>query len=230
MKPGQAAATPGIQSPPQSPSLLQRAYVAVVGGDFDEPDDPTRARLLDAAFDQFCRMGIQRSSMDEVARRAGLSRVTIYRKFDTKDALVEQVILREFRRYFLRFLADIGEADTAEERVVFGFVSSLRSILGNPLIGGLIETEPTLLAGSIGADDGRMLAAVRQFLAQQLRKEQSAGNIAADLDTELTAEMMVRFSNSFLTVPSQLVDVHDDEQLAAIARRYLVPMLNPPKP
>ncbi|MCX2966790.1 TetR/AcrR family transcriptional regulator [Gordonia sp. Z-3] len=230
MKPGQAAATPGIQSPPQSPSLLQRAYVAVVGGDFDEPDDPTRARLLDAAFDQFCRMGIQRSSMDEVARRAGLSRVTIYRKFDTKDALVEQVILREFRRYFLRFLADIGEADTAEERVVFGFVSSLRSILGNPLIGGLIETEPTLLAGSIGADDGRMLAAVRQFLAQQLRKEQLAGNIAADLDTELTAEMMVRFSNSFLTVPSQLVDVHDDEQLAAIARQYLVPMLNPPKP
>ncbi|MAU80653.1 MAG: TetR family transcriptional regulator [Gordonia sp.] len=219
-----------MQSPPQSPSLLQRAYVAVVGGDFDEPDDPTRARLLDAAFDQFCRMGIQRSSMDEVARRAGLSRVTIYRKFDTKDALVEQVILREFRRYFLRFLADIGEADTAEERVVFGFVSSLRSILGNPLIGGLIETEPTLLAGSIGADDGRMLAAVRQFLAQQLRKEQSAGNIAADLDTELTAEMMVRFSNSFLTVPSQLVDVHDDEQLAAIARQYLVPMLNPPKP
>jgi AcrR family transcriptional regulator len=230
VKPGQAAATPGIQSPPQSPSLLQRAYVAVVGGDFDEPDDPTRARLLDAAFDQFCRMGIQRSSMDEVARRAGLSRVTIYRKFDTKDALVEQVILREFRRYFLRFLADIGEADTAEERVVFGFVSSLRSILGNPLIGGLIETEPTLLAGSIGADDGRMLAAVRQFLAQQLRKEQLAGNIAADLDTELTAEMMVRFSNSFLTVPSQLVDVHDDEQLAAIARQYLVPMLNPPKP
>lgn len=230
MKPGQAAATPGIQSPPQSASLLQRAYVAVVGGDFDEPDDPTRARLLDAAFDQFCRMGIQRSSMDEVARRAGLSRVTIYRKFDTKDALVEQVILREFRRYFLRFLADIGEADTAEERVVFGFVSSLRSILGNPLIGGLIETEPTLLAGSIGADDGRMLAAVRQFLAQQLRKEQLAGNIAADLDTELTAEMMVRFSNSFLTVPSQLVDVHDDEQLAAIARQYLVPMLNPPKP
>ncbi|MXP21741.1 TetR family transcriptional regulator [Gordonia sp. HNM0687] len=209
--------------------MLQRAYVAVIGGDFDEPDDPTRTRLLDAAFDQFCRMGIQRSSMDEVARRAGLSRVTIYRKFDTKDALVEQVILREFRRYFVRFLADIGEADTAEERVVFGFVSSLRSILDNPLIGGLIETEPTLLAGSIGADDGRMLAAVRQFLSQQLRRDQLAGNIAADLDTELTAEMMVRFSNSFLTVPSQLVDVHDDDQLAAIARQYLVPMLNPPK-
>ncbi|MEE4024855.1 TetR/AcrR family transcriptional regulator [Gordonia sp. PKS22-38] len=228
MKPGQAAATPETQSPDsRSQSLLQRAYVAVVGGDFAETDDPTRTRLLDAAFDQFCRMGIQRSSMEEVARRAGLSRITIYRKFDTKDALVEQVLLREFRRYFLRFLADIREADTAAERVELGFVSSLRSILGNPLIGGLIETEPTLLAGSIGADDGRMLAAVRQFVAAQLRKEQIAGNIAAELDTELTAEVMVRVSNSFLTVPSQLIDVHDDEQLAAVARQYLVPMLEP---
>jgi TetR/AcrR family transcriptional regulator, repressor for uid operon len=212
----------------QSRSLLERAYVAVVGGDVAEPDDdPTRAKLLDAAFDQFCRMGIQRSSMEEVARRAGLSRITIYRKFATKDDLVEQVILREFRRYFLQFLADISSAQTAAERVVFGFVSSLRSILGNPLIGGLIETEPSLLAGSIGADDGRMLVAVRQFVAEQLRSEQRAGNIAAELDTELTAEVMVRISNSFLTVPSQLIDVHDDDQLAAIARQYLVPMLEP---
>ncbi|ROZ89109.1 TetR/AcrR family transcriptional regulator [Gordonia sp. OPL2] len=222
-----AGATDAASSLP-SRSLLERAYVAVIGGDVTEPDDdPTRTKLLDAAFDQFCRMGIQRSSMEEVARRAGLSRITIYRKFATKDDLVEQVILREFRRYFLRFLADIRNADTAAERVVFGFVSSLRSILGNPLIGGLIETEPSLLAGSIGADDGRMLVAVRQFVAEQLRSEQRAGNIAAELDTELTAEVMVRISNSFLTVPSQLIDVHDDDQLAAVARQYLVPMLEP---
>ncbi|MGW4014760.1 TetR family transcriptional regulator [Rhodococcus ruber] len=36
-----------------------------------------RARLLDAAYEQFCRLGIQRSSMEEIARRAGLSRITL---------------------------------------------------------------------------------------------------------------------------------------------------------
>ncbi|WP_425607448.1 TetR/AcrR family transcriptional regulator [Rhodococcus pyridinivorans] len=50
--------------------------------------DETRVRLLDAAYEQFCRTGIQRSSMEEIARRAKLSRITLYRKFESKDALV----------------------------------------------------------------------------------------------------------------------------------------------
>ena len=63
-------------------------------------NDEVTERLLDAAPDQFCRMGIRRSTMEDVARRAGVSRITAYRRFATKDALVEQVVRREFRRYF----------------------------------------------------------------------------------------------------------------------------------
>ncbi|MFF0816831.1 TetR/AcrR family transcriptional regulator [Rhodococcus sp. NPDC003318] len=210
---------------PSGPSLLERAYLDAL----EQPDeDPTRARVLDAAYEQFCRMGIQRSSMEEVARRAKLSRITLYRKFDTKDALVDQVILREFRRYFTRFLHDISYAETAADRVVLGFVSSLRAIRTNPLIGGLLDTEPTLLAGSIVGSDGRMLAAVRQFVTGQLRREQQAGTISGDLNTELVAEMMVRVSASFLTIPSHIVDLDDDAQLASVARQFLVPMLGTP--
>lgn len=215
--------------PPDSipTSLLERAYLDAL----EQPDeDPTRTRVLDAAYEQFCRMGIQRSSMEEVARRAKLSRITLYRKFDTKDALVDQVILREFRRYFTRFLHDITFAETAADRVVLGFVSSLRAIRTNPLIGGLLDTEPTLLAGSIVGSDGRMLAAVRQFVTGQLRREQQAGTVSDTLDTELVAEMMVRVSASFLTTPSHIVDLDDDTQLASIARQFLVPMLHPPAP
>ena len=47
------------------------------------------------------------------------------------------------------------------------------------------------------------------------------------LDAELVAEMMVRVSASFLTVPSRVVDITDDAQLATVARQFLVPMLNP---
>ena len=46
-------------------------------------------------------------------------------------------------------------------------------------------------------------------------------------DVDLVAEMMVRISASFLTVPSRVVDITDDAQLAAVARQFLVPMLNP---
>jgi AcrR family transcriptional regulator len=207
-------------------SLLERAYTHAVER-VDDVDE-TRARVLNAAYEQFCRMGIQRSTMEDVARRAGVSRITVYRRFATKDTLVEQVVRREFRRYFDRFLIDIEQAETAADRVVLGFVSSLRAIRRNPLIGGLIATEPDLLVSSMISDGGRTLATVRQFVAGQLLREQRAGNVSSDLDTDLVAELMVRVSASFLAIPSHLIDLDDDEQLAAVARRFLVPMLKPP--
>jgi TetR/AcrR family transcriptional regulator, repressor for uid operon len=206
-------------------SVLERAYTDALER-VDDVDE-TRARILDAAHAQFCRMGIQRSTMEDVARRAGVSRITVYRRFTTKDVLVEHVVRREFRRYFDRFLVDIQQAETVADRVVLGFVSSLRAIRGNPLIGGLFDTEPDLLVAAMIGDGGRTLATVRHFVAGQLRREQRAGTVAADLDVDLTAELMVRVSTSFLAIPSHVVDVDDDAQLAAVARKFLVPMLAP---
>ncbi|MGW4129192.1 TetR/AcrR family transcriptional regulator [Amycolatopsis japonica] len=208
---------------PALESLLELAYSDAVER-VDETDE-TRTRILDAAYTQFSKTGIQRSTMEDVARRAGVSRITVYRRFPGKDVLVEQVVRREFRRYFDRFLADIEQADTVAERVVLGFVSSLRAIRGNPLIGGLLDVEPDLLMASMIGDGGRTLGTVRAFVAGQLKQEQAAGNVSRKLDVDLAAELMVRVSTSFLLIPSQVVDVDDDQQLAAVARRFLVPLL-----
>nr|MDT0664452.1 helix-turn-helix domain-containing protein [Micromonospora sp. DSM 115978] len=91
-----ALTTPGTES------VLERAYTDALER-VDDADE-TRARILDAAYEQFCRTGIQRSTMEDVARRAGVSRITVYRRFATKDVLVEHVVRREFRRYFDQFL------------------------------------------------------------------------------------------------------------------------------
>ncbi|QRI75035.1 MULTISPECIES: hypothetical protein [Rhodococcus] len=63
-----------------------------------------------------------------------------------------------------------------------------------------------------------MLTTVRQFVARQLRSEQRPGNIPNGLNIDLTAEMMVRIS----MVLGDVVDI-DDEQLAALARQFIVP-------
>lgn len=211
---------------PLSSSLLQRAFLESAAQS-DEAADPTAERLLDAAFELFCRLGVQRTPMEKVAKSAGVTRVTLYRKFATKDALVDQVVLREFRRYFDRFRAEIPRADTVADRVVVGFVGSLRAIAGNPLIGEISDAEPSMLIESMIGGDGMLLATVQHFVAAQLRREQLAGNISDELDVDLVAEMMVRISASFLTVPSRVVDITDDAQLATVARQFLVPMLNP---
>lgn len=209
-----------------SDSLLELAFAdAVERADYD--DEITR-RLLDAAHDQFRRFGIRRSTMEDVARRAGVARITAYRRFTTKDALVEHVVRREFRRYFDQFLIDIKQAETVADRVVLGFVSALQAIRSNPLIGGLMAAEPDLVVPSMIGDDGRTLATVQRFIAGQLRREQEAGNVSGDVDVELVAEMMTRVCTSFLVTPSLVVDLDDEEHLRMIARQFLVPMLEPP--
>ena len=88
---------------PTDRSLLERAFADALSG--PERDDPNAA-ILDAAYELFCRQGIQRTTMDDVARRARLSRITVYRRMVSKEALVEAVLLRDFRQYVDRFLAD----------------------------------------------------------------------------------------------------------------------------
>lgn len=205
-------------------SLLDRVLAGLVHA---EDSDEVTTRVLDGAYEQFCRMGIRRSTMEDVARRAGVSRITVYRRFATKDALVEQMVRREFRRYFDQFLIDIQEARTAADRVVLGFASALRAIRHNPLIGGLMAVEPDVLVPAMISDGGHALAAVQRFVAGQLRREQQAGNVSPDVDVELVAELMARVSSSFLLTPSHVVDLDDDEQVRAVARQFLVPMLEP---
>ncbi len=205
--------------------MLERVFAEVV--DRAEDTDEITTRVLDGAYEQFCRMGIRRSTMEDVARRAGVSRITVYRRFATKDALVEHVVRREFRRYFDQFLIDIEQARTAADRVVLGFVSALRAIRHNPLIGGLMAVEPDVLVPTMVGDGGRTLAAVQRFVAGQLRREQHAGNVSPEVDVELVAELMARVCSSFLLTPSQVVDLDDDEQLRSVARKFLVPMLEP---
>ncbi|MFD7293574.1 TetR/AcrR family transcriptional regulator [Streptomyces sp. NPDC059897] len=211
------------------PNVLELAFSeSVVGTDTTGNTDEVTVRLLDAAYEQFCRMGIKRSTMADVARLAGVSRITVYRRFDTKEALVEHVVRREFRRYFERFASEIRGADTVADRVVVGFVSSLRAIRHNRLIGGLMAVEPDSVVPSMTTDGGRTQHVVQQFVAARLREEQRAGQVAAEVDVDVVAEMMVRVCTSFLVVPSHVIDLDDDEQMRGVARQFLVPMLGPP--
>ncbi|TQL69819.1 TetR family transcriptional regulator [Nocardioides albertanoniae] len=205
-------------------SLFARALADVA-----EPieDEAVTAKLLDAASEQFRQVGIKRTTMDGVAKRAGVSRITIYRRFANKDDLVQQVVRREFRAYFDQFVNDIADAADAAERVEIGFASAMRATRGNPLIGGLLALETDSLVHSIVGDGGRTLATIAGFVAGQLRREQRAGNVPADVDADLVAELMVRTSTSFLVTPSTVVDIDDDEQLRALARLLLVPLIDP---
>lgn len=195
--------------------------LATVEADVDE----VSTRILDAARDLLCRTDAARMTMDDVARAADVARITVYRRFATKDALVEQTVSREFAHYFQQFRAEVASCETAAERVVVGFVSSLRTMRKNELISHLMAAEHSLVLSSVVGERGRTLAAVRAFVAKQLRREQKAGNIATEVDADLVAEIMVRLSTSFLVTPSEVVDIDDEGALRAVAERTLLPLV-----
>lgn len=58
----------------------------------DEAKDQRRAAFLDAALDEFFERGFAAAKMDDIARRAGLSKGAIYLYFDSKEALFEQLV------------------------------------------------------------------------------------------------------------------------------------------
>ena len=61
-------------------------------------EDELLDRVTAAALDQFAEFGIRRSTIDDVARRAGVSRISVFRRVASKQGLVEIVIAREIRR------------------------------------------------------------------------------------------------------------------------------------
>ncbi|MFI9495823.1 TetR/AcrR family transcriptional regulator [Streptomyces halstedii] len=190
------------------------------------PSDALSEQILDAAREQFMTFGLRRSTVDDVAKRAKVSRVTVYRRIGNKDGLVSACLLREYRR----FVGDVDEAvaalPTTEDRLVEGFVAVLRHIREHPLVGGLLRLEPEIMLPFLTLESGPAFLAMRGYLADRLRDAQRADG-RPETDPTPVAELMVRITVSFLLNPVSCFALDDDEQVRAFARRYLLPLLGP---
>src|SRR5919106_3054835 len=92
-----------------------------------EPRDPADEAILDAALDQFCLIGVRRTSIDDVARRAGINRVTVYRRIGPKEALVSAVITRELGRLVGAVESATAGIPRPEQRLAEALVVTLRT-------------------------------------------------------------------------------------------------------
>ncbi|QKW10218.1 TetR/AcrR family transcriptional regulator [Streptomyces sp. NA04227] len=188
-----------------------------------ETDEVTE-RVLDAAREQLIRFGLRRTTVDDVARAAGIARVTVYRRVGNKEAVVSACLLREYRRFVEDLDAAMGPLPSVQERVTEGFVAVLRHIREHELIGGMLESEPETLLPYLTVDGGPVLRAMRDYVARRLDEERRAEGLPVGGATAV-AELMVRITVSFLLNPETCFDLDSEEGARAFARRYLVPLL-----
>jgi AcrR family transcriptional regulator len=191
-----------------------------------EPGEPASERILEAAVVHAEEFGMRRFTIGDVARRAGLSRVTIYNYFPGKDRLIEAVLLRELRRFLREIDEAVAPYETLEQRLVEGFVFGLTYLRRHRLLNRLLRTEPELLLPYLTVKGSPVLAAGREFIAGFARREAEQGGLPlGEAEIEGVSELLARAVLSFVLTPDSVLGLKTQAEIRRFAEHYLGPTL-----
>jgi len=187
-----------------------------------EPDDEQTA-VLDGALSTFLEFGIRRANMSEIARRAGISPATLYRRFAQKSDVVLAVGLREVRRFLAAVDGEVDPALPAEDQIVALFVAFLSGLRRNKLLARLLHTEPETVLPALTVNAAPVLGLGRDYLAAVIRRLQATG-AAEQYDPEPVAEMIARVALSMALTPDTCLPLQDDDAARKFAREHITPV------
>ena len=188
------------------------------------PDPRTTAteHILDAAVVEFERHGFRRVALDDVARRAGVSRTTIYRRFANKDELVGAVIERENVHLFADIAAELKSAGPQSNYYVEAFTLSILRFRKHRVLHQMIIDEPGLvleLAGRYHRPAIERMADALRVIFPPGFAERIGSNAVDEL-----ADCILRYAAMALLLPSaQPLATADD--IRAFARQHFLPSL-----
>lgn len=181
-------------------------------------------RVLDAALRCIARWGMAKTTLDDVAREAGISRATVYRLFPGgKDGLMDAVARGETTRFFAAVAARMAEADTLEDTLVGGMAEAGRRIVGHSALQFLMAHEPEAVLPRLAfAKLDEVLAAAARVSAPYLGRW-------LDDDTALRAsEWAARLVLSYACTPGEShVDIADEASVRRLVRSFVLPGLVP---
>jgi AcrR family transcriptional regulator len=127
----------------------------------------TRERILDATLAAVSAHGMARTTLDDVARQAGMSRQTVYRYFGSREALLLATIEREERVLIDRMVEAARRHDELRPAVEAAIREALAAARAHPLLDRLLSTEPEALLPSLLGGTSPVLSAAQPVLAAE---------------------------------------------------------------
>jgi AcrR family transcriptional regulator len=135
-------------------------------------------QILDAARATVLDFGVRRTTVSEVARRAGLSRMTVYRRYPDGAELMRALMTREFGGLLVRARGETSSAGaTGRERLVEAALLTVELLMTHPLMLRLLELDPELLLPYLTERIGRFQELAREAVAGLVRDGQADGSI-----------------------------------------------------
>lgn len=156
--------------------------------------------LLRAVRDEVLAYGVRRATATSIAQRAGVSRVTVYRRGGGIKALVLDALVTEFQRALLEVGARVeaqGEPRTGRERIVANATELVDTLHDAPLVRALLEHDPDLLLPYVVDRFGRSQQLVLDGLADDIADGQADGSVR-DGDPGLLAQVLLQALTPFV--------------------------------
>jgi AcrR family transcriptional regulator len=191
----------------------------------------SRDAYLDAARDCILDVGWRRATLTDVARRAGVSRMTIYRTWPDMPTVLGDLMTREWGEVVARAVAEadetVGTTSAAADRIVAEVVGTVRALRDNELFVRIVELDPHLLLPYLLTRRGRSQEAIIELTAGRLREGQADGSVR-DGDPVAMARAMLLATQGFVLSAHTMVDDDVDAEtldgeLAHLVRRMVSP-------
>lgn len=160
------------------------------------PAEPREA-YLDAARECVLDLGWRRTTLTEVARRAGVSRMTIYRAWADRPALLADLLTREWTTVLD---TTTGAGDLVERLVV-----AVRALRHNELFVRIVELDPEVLLPYLTSRRGRSQDHLLDLLEAAIAVGQAAGEVRAG-DPAVLARALVLAGHGFVLSMHTMID------------------------
>ena len=184
-----------------------------------QPSSPHRVRIIDGTLVCLARHGTLKTTVDDIARQAGVSRATVYRVFPGgRDEVLAAVVDTEMARLFSDLGVRLGEATTLTEALVNGLVEATTRVRGHAALAYLVENEPEMVLGHLAFDESdRLLSTASRFVAPFLARWMSPAEAGR------VAEWATRIVLSYVIAPSATMDLTDPVRATHLVETYVLP-------
>lgn len=178
--------------------------------------------VLDAALSAFLDFGIRRTTMGEIARRAGISPATLYRRYAAKSDVVMAVGLREANRDLTAIDARIDPAAPPIDQLTRLYLEVSQRLRSNRLLRRVLDTEPESVLPRLTLEAGPLLDIGRSYLADFLVRLQREGHVPA-YDVTPVVDWLARHAQSEMLTPAPTAPT--EQSVGDFVRRHLAPFV-----
>jgi AcrR family transcriptional regulator len=182
--------------------------------------------LLDAAREGILAVGWRRTTLTDVARRAGVSRMTIYRRWPDMQTLLADLMTREWAVVVED--SALGAGASPLERLAGGVAATVAGLRGNALFAKILEVDPELLLPYLLDRRGRTQDAILALVEAVIAEGQADGSVRSGAPHLLARSLMLAAHGFALSTQTMTGDggptEHDlDAELRTLVERYLRP-------